>query len=328
MSVTTTPTAAAAAAMERQTYWCHECDISVSLLVSSGDDTLLCPHCHSDFLEEMESSLPISPNPNNSPFPILSPPQTLPSPAISPEDLVISQLAPTATSDDNYLLDSPYLQRLIQHLSDPQDDSAPPRFHTPGSVPASKASIQAIPTVKITCSLLELDDDPILCAVCKDQFVVDVDAKQLPCKHLYHSDCILPWLSQHNSCPVCRFRLPTEEDSRERRLPRRERIGVRFGDLMEEEDLFGFGSTLRHIARRHRFLFPARQSSVDSSLSPTQMAEDEPGPATSVETVSSWPVEARTTLTSLGDGDGSDMVNEDGDTLMSEIRVSGSLSAN
>ncbi|KAJ6777895.1 E3 UBIQUITIN-PROTEIN LIGASE PRAJA [Salix koriyanagi] len=52
--------------------------------------------------------------------------------------------------------------------------------------------------------------DPMLvCAVCKDQFLIDVEAKQLPCSHLYHPDCILPWLSNHNSCPLCRFQLQT-----------------------------------------------------------------------------------------------------------------------
>uniref|UniRef100_A0A5B7ANE0 RING-type E3 ubiquitin transferase n=1 Tax=Davidia involucrata TaxID=16924 RepID=A0A5B7ANE0_DAVIN len=355
--MSSTTASATTTTVDRQTYWCHECDMSVSLLfpsaastTSSSPTTLLCPYCHSDFLEEMDSPpFNLTPNPNptlspftsfiDPPFPILSPPQTLTTPTTDVDvaaDTTAFQFPSATASDDHYLIDSPYLQRLIQHLTNSESDDSSPAANTTTRchTPASKAAVEAIPTIKITASLLELDPI-IICAVCKDQFVIDVEAMQLPCKHMYHSDCILPWFLQHNSCPVCRFQLPTEnDDSRERRSTF---DAVRFGELMEDEDLFGFGSTLRHIARRHRLVLPvSQQSSVDS---PTQVGEAEARSververANSVETVSSWPswpVERGLSVGGRGDEDiaVSARVSEDGEAIMSEARVSGSVLAN
>jgi E3 ubiquitin-protein ligase RNF115/126 len=56
-----------------------------------------------------------------------------------------------------------------------------------------------------------MQTDDAQCAVCMDSFELGYIAKQMPCKHIYHPHCIFPWLELHNSCPVCRFELPTDD---------------------------------------------------------------------------------------------------------------------
>ncbi|GKE85750.1 E3 ubiquitin protein ligase RING1-like protein [Tanacetum coccineum] len=103
----------------------------------------------------------------------------------------------------------PGLEQLIQQLA----ENDPNRYGTP---PASKSAVEKLPSVKVGKEILESDYSD--CAVCKDGFELDEEVKKLPCKHMYHSDCILPWLDLHNSCPVCRFELPTDDAEYESRV--------------------------------------------------------------------------------------------------------------
>ncbi|XVE92941.1 hypothetical protein REPUB_Repub01dG0147200 [Reevesia pubescens] len=103
----------------------------------------------------------------------------------------------------------PGLEQLIQQLA----ENDPNRYGTP---PASKSAIDSLPSVKI--AKRNLNSEFNQCAVCMDEFKEGTEAKQMPCKHLYHKDCILPWLEMHNSCPVCRHELPTDDPDYERRV--------------------------------------------------------------------------------------------------------------
>ncbi|KIE01038.1 Zinc finger, RING/FYVE/PHD-type, partial [Metarhizium majus ARSEF 297] len=42
------------------------------------------------------------------------------------------------------------------------------------------------------------------CSICIDAMKEGEVATYLPCKHWFHDECIVPWLKQHNTCPVCR----------------------------------------------------------------------------------------------------------------------------
>lgn len=88
-----------------------------------------------------------------------------------------------------------------------------------GRPPASISVVQNLPSVVMTQE--DVENNRALCAVCKDDVNVGEKAKLLPCAHRYHSDCIVPWLGIRNTCPVCRYELPTEDADYERRKVRR-----------------------------------------------------------------------------------------------------------
>lgn len=83
-----------------------------------------------------------------------------------------------------------------------------------GRPPASISVVQNLPSVVVTED--DMEHNNALCAVCKDDFAVGEQAKQLPCLHRYHGDCITPWLGIRNTCPVCRYELPTDDADYER----------------------------------------------------------------------------------------------------------------
>lgn len=70
--------------------------------------------------------------------------------------------------------------------------------------------IKRLPILKITNQIIEDEHMTTECAVCKDSFNVNEEVIKLPCKHLYHNNCIVPWLKKHNTCPVCRYEFKTK----------------------------------------------------------------------------------------------------------------------
>ncbi|KAG7032683.1 E3 ubiquitin-protein ligase RING1, partial [Cucurbita argyrosperma subsp. argyrosperma] len=102
----------------------------------------------------------------------------------------------------------PGLEQLIQLLA----ENDPNRHGTP---PASKSAIEKLQNVTVTDELLNSEMNQ--CAVCLDGFEKGIEVKQMPCKHIFHDYCLLPWLELHNSCPVCRFELATDDSDYENR---------------------------------------------------------------------------------------------------------------
>jgi hypothetical protein len=46
------------------------------------------------------------------------------------------------------------------------------------------------------------------CAICCEPFAVAQTVVTLPCQHVYHDACAMPWLQRRNLCPLCKHALP------------------------------------------------------------------------------------------------------------------------
>ncbi|KAJ4883228.1 RING/U-box superfamily protein [Raphanus sativus] len=73
--------------------------------------------------------------------------------------------------------------------------------------PTSRSFVKDLPMVQLVAE----KDEGAVCAVCKDEMNMGTEAVGLPCDHKYHGECIVPWLKTRNTCPVCRYELPTDD---------------------------------------------------------------------------------------------------------------------
>jgi hypothetical protein len=119
-----------------------------------------------------------------------------------------SGLRPLPDSVSEILMGSGF-ERLLEQLS--QIEASGTGIGRSGNPPASKSAIESLPRVEISDCHIGSEAN---CAVCTEVFEPETEAREMPCKHLFHDDCIVPWLSIRNSCPVCRFEIPSEPNRR------------------------------------------------------------------------------------------------------------------
>ncbi|KAF5446889.1 hypothetical protein F2P56_032485 [Juglans regia] len=229
-------------------YWCYRCTRFVR--VWTQDNAITCPHCDGGFIEEIQAA-PSSDNPHrrfaasamylfgnngqdSDQTPSLGSRRSRRSSgsrsSFNPvivlrggtgdsagdgdgernsfelyyDDGAGSGLRPLPATMSEFLMGSGF-DRLLEQLAQIEVTG----FGRPENPPASKAAIESLPTIEIADNHVGSESH---CAVCKEAFDLGAEAREMPCKHIYHSDCILPWLSLRNSCPVCRHELPSERN--------------------------------------------------------------------------------------------------------------------
>ncbi|KAG0450288.1 hypothetical protein HPP92_027006 [Vanilla planifolia] len=125
------------------------------------------------------------------------------------DDRAGSGLRPLPQSMTDFLMGSGF-DRLLDQLSQLEGGSMG-GGRSYYNNPASKDAVDCLPMVTITPSHIAMYSH---CAVCTEPFELGNLTREMPCKHIFHQGCILPWLSLRNSCPVCRHLLPADEGRR------------------------------------------------------------------------------------------------------------------
>uniref|UniRef100_A0A0D9WI57 RING-type E3 ubiquitin transferase n=1 Tax=Leersia perrieri TaxID=77586 RepID=A0A0D9WI57_9ORYZ len=202
----------------RATHWCYVCRRPVHICETNHhQDTLTCPTCNDGFIQELSEMMPH----RTVTTPINTPGFINPDAAVidaflgrrrRATEAMISTLMRQVDDDrDGYVYSRAGLDALFDQLRlrsqlvstsrrQEEQDGSPP--------PASASAIEAMPAVTIGRRRLR-GAEAGHCPVCQDTFELGGVAREMPCGHLYHDGCIVPWLARHNSCPVCRHPLPS-----------------------------------------------------------------------------------------------------------------------
>ncbi|KAG6017146.1 hypothetical protein E4U43_002205 [Claviceps pusilla] len=86
--------------------------------------------------------------------------------------------------------------------ANPQSNAAPP---------ASEEALLKLDRRPVDRQMLEPEGE-VECSICIDEMKIGETAVFLRCKHWFHEDCVVLWLKEHNTCPVCRT--PIEKNNR------------------------------------------------------------------------------------------------------------------
>lgn len=212
-------------------FWCLDCQRTVRVIIISNQSELLCPRCSNQLRHELDISRPTLQNNN---FPAARLLDTL----AQILDPINNSIGFERRSDHWVLENNDWITLQIVNNGPTSRPSTPPDLEnqdhqdrddivfenalnetvghnghgiimgqnggSTGPPAAGDLAIEALPMVKVTET--HLRKDPI-CPICKDEFEIGGEVREMPCNHFYHSDCIVPWLQLHKTCPVCRYEL-------------------------------------------------------------------------------------------------------------------------
>lgn len=153
------------------------------------------------------------------------------------------------------------LHNILNHLLQMHEPRGPP--------PTSKKALQALPEITVD---IPTKETAVRCSVCFDDFQLGAKAIQLPCKHIFDKNCLLPWLSEHNTCPHCRYELPVDDEEYEKE--RRQRMKSR--EDIDEASFFNWNSNTvnQSMELENCTSSSSTTSATDQPIIPTQVTPE------------------------------------------------------
>ncbi|XP_034066329.1 E3 ubiquitin-protein ligase RNF115 isoform X2 [Gymnodraco acuticeps] len=226
---------AEAAETPQHRFFCHCCKSETKPKLPD----FVCPRCDSDFIEEvsedsslLQNSSPVSSEDSNSLFSelwqllfmersaLLSNPPSSESDPDDSEQASSGQSCPSPVTPIAAEAAEPESPFPSEEERSPRPDQRPAvegcvdtllgQLESTGPPPAEKEMISSLPTV---CISQEQTDCRLECPVCREEYTSGESVRKLPCLHFFHSECIVPWLELHDTCPVCRKSLDGVDNS-------------------------------------------------------------------------------------------------------------------
>ena len=199
-----------------KSFWCHICKSNFNKFYIEESD-IQCINCNNNFCEEVlndnindeqhpsnfqpyECTVLPANRTNNNPFNVFQIPRAnRPRNTSNLLDMILGILGHENTNDQS-------MEDIINYIM--VNDTN--RYGNPPTAKKTLESLEKIVVNSKNKNILCSDNDNS-CSVCKEVYEDEQILVNLPCKHLFHEECIIPWLKDRNSCPTCRFELPTDD---------------------------------------------------------------------------------------------------------------------
>ena len=187
-------------------YYCYSCKKNFNKIFIENSP-VECTYCYSQICEELLPSYDkdILPPDKFTPYSYNNEPEPTILRLTDPNNPLVQLISDLINSE----YENEEIENILNYVMNNDENKY-------GSPPAAKSEINKLKKYVLSKENLKKLGCENSCSVCKEDFVIGNKMMDLPCKHYFHEECLMPWLNQHDSCPICRFELKTDDPDYEK----------------------------------------------------------------------------------------------------------------